>query len=56
LHVLSIPPAFILSQDQTLRFDSFGYSFLTLAWLFYLLDAGLYYNGFQTIMFSRFGS
>ncbi|MDR9894788.1 hypothetical protein G7B40_009445, partial [Aetokthonos hydrillicola Thurmond2011] len=22
LHVLSIPPAFILSQDQTLRFDS----------------------------------
>jgi hypothetical protein len=40
LHVLSIPPAFILSQDQTLRFDSFGYSFLTLAWFFiYLTQA-----------------
>jgi hypothetical protein len=22
LHVLSIPPAFVLSQDQTLKFDS----------------------------------
>jgi hypothetical protein len=24
LHVLSTPPAFILSQDQTLQFDSFS--------------------------------
>ena len=23
LHVLSLPPAFALSQDQTLRFDEF---------------------------------
>jgi hypothetical protein len=26
LHVLSIPPAFILSQDQTLRFVKFAFS------------------------------
>ena len=25
LHVLSIPPAFILSQDQTLRFVTYEY-------------------------------
>jgi hypothetical protein len=27
LHVLSMPPAFVLSQDQTLQFKSFGCSF-----------------------------
>ena len=26
LHVLSLPPAFVLSQDQTLKFDKLTYS------------------------------
>ena len=60
LHVLSIPPAFILSQDQTLHFGSF---FLALATVFtttvklFFSDAGcLLFSGFQTIIFSRFGA
>jgi hypothetical protein len=26
LHVLGLPPAFVLSQDQTLKFETFGFS------------------------------
>ena len=60
LHVLSIPPAFILSQDQTLHFGSFFLAlstvFKTTVRLFSFSDAGyLLYSGFQTIIFSRFG-
>ena len=60
LHVLSIPPAFILSQDQTLHFGSFFLAlstvFTTTVRLFSFSDAGyLSYSGFQTIIFSRFG-
>ena len=36
LHVLSMPPAFNLSQDQTLQFNSSPVSLLTFFYLFYL--------------------
>jgi hypothetical protein len=70
LHVLSIPPAFILSQDQTLHFVELSLSFRILLslseilynlWLYFefsqktFLTRIGFFLSFQSICFSRFG-
>ena len=57
LHVLSTPPAFILSQDQTLKLKSSPATDLSLASsLFDALASGISGYGLSTVQFSRFNA